>query len=177
VQNQVPKEIELKSDTFIVSRANEKGKVLYANEEFITISGYSEKEVIGKDHNLIRHPDMPKAVFKLLWETIKRGDEFNGYVKNLCKDGRFYWVFATITHSITTEGIIYYSVRKKPTDKAINIIEPLYKVMKNAEEKDPSDKSLTASLNVLKDEFEAFYTSYAEYILSLNIKPPSFVAH
>lgn len=164
----IDKETKLTNKTFIVSRTDEKGKVLYANQEFINISGYLENEIIGKPHNFIRHPDMPHAVFKLLWETLKSGKEFNGFVKNLCKDGGFYWVIATITKSITMSGeTIYYSVRKKPTDHAIQTISPIYSAMLAAEKDNPNDKSFTESTLILSDEFLPFEITYDQYVLSL----------
>lgn len=160
-------EIKLTKDSFIISRTNEKGILLYANQGFIDISGYSEKEIIGSPHNFIRHPDMPKAVFKLLWETLKSGHEFNGFVKNLCKGGYYYWVFATITTSISPAGTIYYSVRKQPKAKALDTIIPLYQAMLEEEKNNPNDKSFESSTLIFTNEFLPFDISYDEYVLSL----------
>jgi len=160
------KEYVLEKEAFIVSRTDPKGLVKYTNREFMVISGYEESELLGKSHNNIRHPDMPKAVFKLLWDTIKAGKEFNGYVKNMCKNGDYYWVFATIASSIEDNEQVFYSIRKKPKAKAVSAIEPIYKAMKEVEDAQ-QDKSLDASLNILLDEFEPFGMDYNEYILTL----------
>ena len=154
-------------DTFIVSRADEHGNILYANQEFIQLTGYLEEELIGINHNIIRHPDMPKAIFKLLWETVGNGKEFNGYIKNLCKNGMFYWVFATIATSITNEGVIYYSVRKKPNKTALKTIIPLYQSMLEAELKSPNDQTFSDSTNLLFDKFSSSNLTYDQYVLSL----------
>ncbi len=83
----------MRNDDFIVSKTDIKGRISYANKIFIEFSGYSQDELLNSQHNIIRHPDMPRAVFHLLWKTLQDGREFNGYVKNLSNDGGFYWVF------------------------------------------------------------------------------------
>jgi PAS domain S-box-containing protein len=97
MERPIPKDVErpVPEDKFLVSKTDPRGIITYANEVFIEVSGYTEEELIGKPHNIIRHPDMPRTVFKLLWDTIKSGREFWGYVKNMAKDGSYYWVFAT----------------------------------------------------------------------------------
>lgn len=95
-------EVRLADDEFIVSKTDPKGRITYANRTFMKISGFAEPELLGIQHNVVRHPDMPRAVFKLLWETLERGEEFFGYVKNLCRDGSFYWVLANITPDYDT---------------------------------------------------------------------------
>lgn len=81
----------------IVSRTNLKGEITYANEAFANISGYSVEELIGKPHNIVRHPDMPKAIFKEMWQTIKEYKKWTGFIKNMRKDGGFYWVHAEVS--------------------------------------------------------------------------------
>src|SRR5664279_5260004 len=118
----------LGDDDFIVSKTDLKGLITYGNRIFIGISGYSELELLGAPHNILRHPDMPRVVFKLLWDTIQAKQEICAYVKNLAKDGCFYWVFANVTPSFDANGnlIGYYSVRRKPRPEAIQAISPLY---------------------------------------------------
>ncbi len=82
--------------TFLVSETDEKGIILFANDDFCKIAGYDIDELIGQPHNIIRHKDMPKAAFKDLWETVKKGNIWTGYVKNRAKNGDFYWVYATV---------------------------------------------------------------------------------
>jgi len=114
------REVELDRDTLIVSETNEKGIIIYANSDFCKIAGYTKDELIGKPHNIVRHPDMPKSAFKDLWDTIKAGKVWNGVVKNSTKDGGFYWVYATIYPSVDVNGKRrYVSVRVKPTKEEI----------------------------------------------------------
>ncbi len=150
---------------FIVSKTDKKGFITYCNKIFIDICMYSESELIGANHNIIRHPDMPRIAFKLLWDLIQEKKEFFGFVKNLRKDGGFYWVFANITASVDTNGNIlgYFSVRRKPPKKAIETIEPLYKQLVEAE----NAGGMNASYKLLSDFLEDHKTTYEELVTSL----------
>ena len=130
------KEVVLNEEDFIVSKTDLKSKILYGNRIFIEMSGYSEEELLGKPHNILRHPDMPRCAFKVLYDHIQNGKEWFGFVKNLRKDGGYYWVFANISPTFdTNENIVgYYSVRRKPIDSFRSVIEPLYKHLKSIEE-------------------------------------------
>jgi aerotaxis receptor len=122
------REIELDKDTLIVSETDEKGIIKYANSDFCKISGFSKDELIGKPHNMVRHPDMPRSAFKDLWDTIKEGRVWNGVVKNSTKEGGFYWVYATIYPSIDVNGKRrYISVRVKPTKEEVEKTQQLIK--------------------------------------------------
>ncbi len=125
------KEIVMRDDQFIVSKTDTKGRITYVNRVFIEISGFVEPELIGYQHNVIRHPDMPRGVFKLLWSSIQEGKEIFAYVKNLCRDGSYYWVLANVTPSLDVNGNIigYYSVRRKPNPRALSIVSDLYRRM------------------------------------------------
>ncbi len=124
-------EVKLSKDTMIVSETNAKGIIVYANNDFCEIAGYTKEELIGKPHNYVRHDDMPKAAFADLWNTIKSGKVWKGIVKNITKSGGFYWVNATAYPSQTPSGELrYISVRVKPTDEEINDAINLYKTMK-----------------------------------------------
>jgi len=92
-------EIFFEEDDIIVSKTDLKGRITYANQTFCRIAGYSEAELLGQPHSIIRHPDMPRAVFKLLWDTLVEGREIFAYVKNMAKNGIYYWVFAHVTPS------------------------------------------------------------------------------
>ncbi|MDX4037201.1 PAS domain-containing protein [Aliarcobacter skirrowii] len=128
------KEIILDDYAFLVSETNEKGNIIFANDDFCEISGFTVDELIGKPHNIVRHKDMPKAAFKDLWETVKRGEVWTGYVKNATKSGDFYWVFATVFPTTTSEGTKgYISCRKKATIEEIKQCELLYKQMRDKE--------------------------------------------
>lgn len=126
------KEYVLKSDDFLVSQTDEKGKILFANDDFCKIAGYTIDELVGKPHSVVRHPDMPKAAFKDLWNTVQSGKVWTGYVKNKTKDGGYYWVFATVypmKDSHTNEKR-YMSCRRKPSKQEIEAAQNLYKTMK-----------------------------------------------
>lgn len=114
----------------IVSRVDLTGILTHANDAFVDISGYSHDELIGKPHHILRHPDMPKAAFKDLWETVDAGKKWHGYVKNLCKDGSYYWVYATAVPNVRQGKTVgYTSVRRKPSRRKIEEIQQLYRTM------------------------------------------------
>ncbi len=120
------------NDGVIISQTDDKGVITYANRLFCEVSGYSVDELVGKPHNLIRHPDMPGAVFGRMWDTIKGGQVWNGLVKNLRKDGRFYWVDTEILPVKDEEsGVVtgYIAARKVASRKDIQENEALYKKM------------------------------------------------
>ncbi len=125
------REITLDKDTMIVSETDEKGIIIYANEDFCKIAGYTKDELIGQPHNYVRHNDMPKAAFEDMWKTIQNGKIWKGIVKNKTKDGGFYWVNATAFPSRTANGKKrYVSVRVKPTPNEIEKAEALYKSLR-----------------------------------------------
>lgn len=124
------REVKLSKDTMIVSETDSKGNIIYANADFCDIAGYSKEELIGKPHNCVRHPDMPRAAFKDLWETIQKGNVWNGIVKNKTKDGGYYWVNATAYPSKNSKGELrYVSIRVKPTDEEVEYAISLYKTL------------------------------------------------
>jgi len=120
-------EVEMNDDAILVSTTDLKGIITSANPEFIAISGFSEQELIGKNHNIVRHPDMPEAAFKDLWETVKSGRPWVGQVKNRCKNGNYYWVTANVA-PVTEHGQVigYMSVRHKASEKEIDAATKLY---------------------------------------------------
>jgi PAS domain S-box-containing protein len=128
-------ELHLKNGEFIVSKTDLRGNITYGNETFIQISGFDERELLGAPHSILRHEDMPKAIFKLLWERIQSPEGIYAYVKNKTKNGDYYWVFAYVTPSFDPSGtkIGYYSVRRRPAPNAIAQIEPLYRELIQAE--------------------------------------------
>ena len=128
--NSSRKEIILNDTSLLVSETDSKGKIIYANDTFLEISEYPLKELIGKPHNIIRHPDMPKSAFKDLWETIKKGEVWEGFVKNYTKNKNFYWVYATVFPYGKNH---YLSVRKMATRDEIEKYEKIYKKMREGE--------------------------------------------
>lgn len=155
-------EIELDPSRHIVSTTDPAGVITFGNIYFVKISGYSEVELLGAPHNIIRHPDMPKIVFKLMWDTIKEGKDFCGVIKNLSKSGKFYWVmteFNSKRDPQTGKIISYTAYRKAPPRNAIEIIEPIYNDMLEAETKG----GMEASLEVLNQFLTQRKQSYEEF--------------
>jgi aerotaxis receptor len=107
-------ETEVPQDELIISRTDLSGKITYANETFCDISGYQESELIGKSHNIVRHPDMPSAAFKDLWDTIHAGKQWVGIVKNLRKDKGFYWVEAIVSGVYKKGELVEYKSLRTP---------------------------------------------------------------
>ncbi len=127
-------EVQMKEGSILVSRTNLKGIITYCNEDFIEISGFTEKELIGKNHNIVRHPDMPPAAFADLWRTIKAGRPWTGLVKNRCKNGDYYWVEANVIPILKSGKVVeYMSVRTKPSRAMIDKAEALYTRMNSGE--------------------------------------------
>ncbi|MCK9408088.1 MAG: PAS domain-containing protein [Bacteroidetes bacterium] len=122
--------------TLIVSRTDTAGIITHCNKSFCDIAGYSKEELIGEYHSILRHPDMPAIAFKGLWDTIQQGKRWHGYVKNLRKDGGFYWVFASVIPNVREGKIVgYTSVRRKPSRTRIQECEVLYKKLLEEEKK------------------------------------------
>lgn len=123
-------ETVLKDDAFLVSETDSKGVITFANDEFIRVSGFTKEELIGKPHNIVRHPDMPKEAFKDLWTTIQSDKVWTVFVKNRTKNGGFYWVYATVTPSKGCDGnLVYLSCRKKASKDEIAQASELYKIL------------------------------------------------
>ena len=164
----VPNNNEKKFDTntLLVTKTDLKGKITYANRHFMDIVKIDEKTLIGAPHNIIRHPDMPKIIFKLLWSYLQNGEEIHAYVKNLCADGSYYWVFANVTPSYDpsthTKIIGYHSSRRVPTKEALDIIKPLYKELLDAEK----SGGISASEKIFNTILKEKGLSYDEFILS-----------
>ncbi len=159
----------MREDDFIVSMTDTKGRITYGNRIFIEFSGYSEKELLGMQHNIIRHPEMPRAVFKLLWDKIQNKEECFAYVKNMSKDGSFYWVFTNVTPTFNPAGEItgYFSVRRKPKLSGIEVVTPLYAAMLEAEQKAGPANAIEASTKILVDVLKQKGMSYDELVLAI----------
>ena len=158
-------EKKLQATDFIVSKTDFHGKIIYGNRMFIQMSGYSEDELIDAPHSILRHPDMPKIVFKLLWERLKNKKEIFAYVKNLCKDGSYYWVFANATTTVDQNGTIrdLHSVRRKPSDKAMQIIPGLYAELLKVEQRSGVEASHALLTKLLHEKG----VDYDTFILTL----------
>lgn len=166
-----PTDVEkvMRDDDFIVSKTDPTGRITYGNRIFIEFSGYTEAELIGSQHNIIRHPDMPRGVFKLLWDTIQDKRECNAYVKNMAKDGSFYWVFANITPDLDDAGNIngYFSVRRKPRASAIDTVTDLYRTMVSAEQAAGPKDAIQASTKILNDFLSEKGMTYDALVLAI----------
>ncbi|QOP40419.1 PAS domain-containing protein [Sulfurimonas marina] len=158
-------ELMFQDDELIVSKTDTQGKILYGNELFLKLAGYTEQELLNSPHNIIRHPKMPRVIFKLLWETVQQGKEINAYVMNRAKNGDHYWVLANVTPSYdANQNIVgFYSVRRKPTNKALDVIIPLYERLYQAEK----SGGVSASQKILDAVIAENGGRYDRFILSL----------
>ena len=170
-KNIVPTQQErvMREDDFLVSKTDLKGRVVYGNQIFIEFSGYREEELLGQQHNIVRHPDMPRGVFKFLWDTIQQKQECFAYVKNMSKDGAYYWVFANVTPSFDANGQVegYFSVRRKPKAQAVQVVADLYRQMLDAERRAGPKDACAASLALLTGLLAQKGVSYESFILSI----------
>lgn len=165
------KERTFDENQIIVSKTDLKGKLTYANELFLELSSMSENEAIGAPHNVIRHPDMPRCIFQLLWDTISIGEEIFAYVLNKSSNGDHYWVVAHVTPNVKADGSIngYHSSRRCPNRTILNdVIIPLYKDLKTIEDgfknrKDGIQAAMDKLENILKERGQ----SYGEFFFSL----------
>lgn len=164
-------EIVLQDDDIIVSKTDLKGRLTYCNQTFCQISRYRESELLGQPHNIIRHPDMPRAVFKLLWDTLAQGREIFAYVKNMASNGDYYWVFAHVTPSYDKHHNVigYHSNRRCPDrDVLANTIVPLYaSVLREENQHSNGKQALAASSDLLVNVLKSKNVSYDELIFSL----------
>lgn len=131
------REVELTDGELLVSKTDGNGRITFANQAFISISGYTEAELLGQPHNIVRHPDMPKAAFADLWTTVKSGRPWEGLVKNRCKNGDHYWVRANVTPLVEDGEVTgFISIRSKPTPDEVMAAERLYADMRDGRARD-----------------------------------------
>lgn len=169
----IPTSVEVFFDAadIIVSKTDLKGRLTYANKTFCDIAGYTPRELMGQPHSILRHPDMPRSVFKLLWDTIGSGQEVFAYVKNITKAGDYYWVFAHVTPSFDTEKRItgYHSNRRVADRRVLeSAIIPLYAQLLAEERRHANGKqSLSHGFQFLADFVKSKSVPYDELVLSL----------
>ena len=163
------RERRLEGDDIIVSKTDIHGKITYVNSVFIDISGYTEAEMLGAPHAVIRHPHMPRAVFKLLWDTLESGKEIFAYVINRCKNGDHYWVMAHVTPSYTLDGKLfgYHSSRRSPRPDAVAAVWPIYQQLYELEQRLGRKEGLDASTAALHRLLEEHDVSYEKFVLSI----------
>lgn len=165
----IDKEVVWDKSQTIMSKTDLFGTIEYANEVFVDVSGYEDYELMAQPHSIIRHPDMPKVVFKVLWENIKQGNQFHGIVKNLAKSGRYYWVITNFEYVRDNEGkIINYIARRKavPENVITNHIQPLYKKLLQIEQA----SGVEASEKYLIGFLEEAGVSYVDLITNLMVE-------
>jgi PAS domain S-box-containing protein len=157
-------------EEIIVSKTDVRGWLTYTNDVFQRVSQYSAEELLGQPHSIIRHPDMPRAIFKLLWETIEAGGEIFAYVLNMAKNGDHYWVFAHVTPSFDPTGKIigYHSNRRKPKPDQIAKIAPIYRALLEQERAAPDRKiGMNQAYDRLVADLRAKGVSYDQFAFSI----------
>ena len=158
----IDEKINLNPRKIIISKTDKGGRILFANDYFVEVTGYSYSELMGAPHNIIRHPDMPKALFFLMWDRLKKGRNIKAVVKNLTKSGRYYWVMTDfeIKKDPKTGEITYIAYRRPAPQKAIDAVEPLYRTLVELEQTHGMD----ASLLHLQGFIEVRHTDYDHLI-------------
>ncbi len=154
----------------IVSKTDGKGRITYANDVFSRVSQYSVGELLGAPHSIVRHPDMPRCVFKLLWDTIEAKREIFAYVLNMAKSGDSYWVFAHVTPTCNAQGEIigYHSNRRKPDRGQIAKVAPLYRNLLEIEQRTPDRKQgMLQAFEHLISDLRRQDISYDEFVFSI----------
>jgi PAS domain S-box-containing protein len=154
----------------IVSKTDLTGKITYANDVFLRVSGYGEHELLGQPHSIIRHPDMPRAIFKLLWDTIGSRQEIFAFVNNLASNGDHYWVLAHVTPSVGPSGAVvgYHSNRRVPDRDAVETVAALYDELLREERRHADrQRGLQASMVMLRDVLAQRRLRYDEFVFSL----------
>ncbi len=161
-------EVKLEENDLIVSKTDLMGRVTYVNRTFMRVSNYAEHEVMGKQHNVVRHPDIPRGVYRLMWETLKAGEEFFGVLKNLTSDGHFYWVLANVTLDRNAQGDVvgYFSVRRSVSPDAVRLVSDIYAEMMRIERQAGSATAPDASLAWLRRVMAERKLSYEQFTLA-----------
>lgn len=158
------------ADEIIVSKTDPQGRITYANRVFQRVAGYTEAELLGKAHNIVRHPGMPRCVFKFLWDTIGAGQEVFAYVVNRAKNGDHYWVLAHVTPTFDQKGriISYHSNRRSPERAAVDKVKPIYDQLLREEAKHENpQEQWKHSLPVLVGLLKQARLSYEEFVFTL----------
>lgn len=167
----VDEELLFAEDEVIVSKTDLKGRITYANDVFCRMAEAPTGQVLGMPHSIIRHPDMPRAIFQLLWTKITSGEEIFAYVKNMSLTGKYYWVIAHVTPSFDVTGKVvgFHSNRRKPERKKVQVIGDLYSELRDIERSDPNQKQgMQRSMQTLQDKIAATGMDYDEFIWGVN---------
>ncbi len=163
------REIKLAEDDLIVSKTDLKGTITYCNRTFMRISGYSSPKLLGQPHNIVRHPDTPRGMFKLLWDTIQQGREYHGFVKNMNRDNDIYWCFCTVmpNYTATQELHGYFSVQRQARPEALDSMREIYRQMITIEQRNNSAGAPAASLQWLTEYLADRQVEYDPFIIHL----------
>jgi PAS domain S-box-containing protein len=166
-------EIKFSKKKFIVSKTDLKGKIIFVNKNFCDVSGYTEDELIGAPHNIVRHPDVPRAIFYLIWKKLLSGKAISGVIKNLAKSGKYYWVIADLEPKFDRDGNIVSltAFRRSAPQYVIDTVEELYQTMLTIEKK----HGMKQSIEYLEGFLEEKGVTYDEFITEL-IKPRGILA-
>jgi len=163
-------ERKLAENEIIVSKTDPTGRIVYVNQTLLKISDFTEADLIGQQHSIVRHPEMPRSVFKLMWETLQSGQEIFAYVVNLCKFGDHYWVFAHVTPSFDERGNIigYHSNRRSPDPKGVASAQALYKLLLEEEARYPDRrKGMLSATELLQSMLADKHMEYDQFVFSL----------
>ena len=163
-------EREVSNVDMIVSKGDAEGRITYINPIFVKISGYTQGELMEQPHSILRHPDMPKVIFKYLWDNIKEGRDVVAYVKNLCKDGSYYWVLATVKMAKNPDGSFrnYMSTRRRVNDQAKETIQTFYEKLLKIEKEEGVEASQHAFDTFLQEQGITDSESFNAYMQNLN---------
>jgi PAS domain S-box-containing protein len=164
------REVLLAADELIITKTDTTGHITYANRVFMRIAGYGEAQLIGQPHNLIRHPDMPRGVYRMMWKTLQAGQEFFGVVKNYTSSGDYYWVFANITPDYGLDRSLqgYFSVRRQAARSAIETVQPVYAEMCQIEARHSKSEAPDASMDWLLNDLRQQGSNYESFVLKIN---------
>ena len=164
-------EVMFGEEEIIVTKTDLRGVITYANDVFLKIAGYTEAEVLGKPHNIIRHPDMPRCVFKLLWDHLQAQKEIFAYVLNRAKNGDHYWVFAHVTPSYNPQGqhVGYHSNRRVPYADALPKVKALYQELRKEEHRHSDPRTgMQAGTRKLEELLQASDVDYSQFVFQLS---------
>lgn len=165
------REISFGEEEIIVSKTDLRSLITYANPVFTRVAGYTEEEILGKPQNIIRHPSMPRCIFRLLWETIQGGNEIFAYILNMAKNGDGYWVFAHVTPSYNASGTMtgFHSNRRVPFPGTVDQIRPLYdQLLREEARHQDKEEAISASSKMLATTLADKGLSYAQFVFSLS---------
>jgi len=167
------RERRLGENELIVSKTDLAGRITYCNRVFVRLAGYSEAELLGAPHSILRHPDMPRSVFQLLWDTLKSGREIFAYVVNLSQNGEHYWVLAHVTPSFDEQGAIvgYHSNRRAPERSAVDAATALYRELLAEERKHSGPReAIAAGTKLLMSTLQRAGLTYDQWVFALSEK-------